>query len=500
MPFTAGGLRVLRSLIVTLLLSLYLPAAFPASGKLLELWFEFDGHPVKLDSDPELHCYRQPGMQPFACSLYKSDDGRYWVTRPEPGRYLLRVSVDANRANSPALPGDLYRDYPFRVDRSTTGPLLISLHRLLALQQPQSNAAALSGQSGGCKGKPSYSAAILALFPSAQIDFAWQPVADDASYQYTLWRVRCSDGMRLEQVFYRQTTKSMVTEAIPPNEAGQYYQLELKAVSDNQTIGELMLHDGNGGSVGEYRFVVRDPLIDRSWLYYALGLLTLLFVGWVVIGALRSRPPAPPAATDHKPSGLWRPTVLTLLLLGAGTAGYLQREPLISWLEQGKPELQRLAQNTEEWLRSAGSTTEAVAATPMAEAKAPSGALARDSGEWRGVIVSASDTPFVGSSRRAEVRVRLGSGGAQVFFRQGDQWLDVTGSRFIRQPSGEGMTLFGHRRGPDYSELWSISIPDTSAMEWPMAIDRIITYRNAGGEVISSERRRASGELHASAN
>ena len=325
MPFIAGVLQAVRSLIVCFFLLLYLPAASAAGSNLLELWFEYDGHPVKLASEPEVHCFQQPGMQPFSCSVYRSDDGRYWLSRPAPGQYLLRISVDDNRGNPPLQPGDLYRDYPFRVEARTTGPLLISLHRLLTLRQPQSNTTVLPGQAGGCDHAPDYSAAILALFPTAQMHFAWQPLGKDASYQYTLWRVRCSDDMRIEQMFYRQTANASVTEDIPPNGSGEYYQLELRAVSDNQTIGELMLHDGKGGRPEEYRFIVSDPLIDRSWVYYLLGGLLLVFFGWVVVGALRSQPQPPPAESEqrHRP-GILRPLMLTVVLLGMGATAYLQ--------------------------------------------------------------------------------------------------------------------------------------------------------------------------------
>lgn len=500
MPYSVGGLLSPRSLVFALLCMLYLPAAFPAGSGMLELWFEYDGHPVKLASDPDVHCFRQPGMVPVSCSLYRSDDGRYWVTRPEPGRYLMRLSVDENKTNPPLQPGDLYRDYPFRIERSTTGPLLISLHRLLALHQPQDNRAALPDQAGGCDNKPTYSAAILALFPSAEVDFAWQPLGADARYRYTLWRVRCSDDMRLEQVFYRQTARSGVSEAIPPNESGQYYQLELNAVSDNQTIGELMLHDGKGGRVGEYRFIVRDPLIDRSWLYYLMGMLLLLFIGWVVVGALRSRPVTPVEKPERKqrPRGL-RPALLLGLLLALGASGYLQREQLLPWLEQRVPELQQLAYNGWDWVRDKSGASSAVAAEPSRLNVAQPRQPVRQRAEWRGVIVSASATPFIGQSRRAEIRLRITGDTAEVAFLESGKWVAATGSAFRRQPSGEGMTLFGHRRGAGYSELWSISIPDTSDAEWSLAMDRMITRRGPAGGVLSFERKRASGELHASA-
>ena len=61
MPFIAGVLQAVRSLIVCFFLLLYLPAASAAGSNLLELWFEYDGHPVKLASEPEVHCFQQPG-------------------------------------------------------------------------------------------------------------------------------------------------------------------------------------------------------------------------------------------------------------------------------------------------------------------------------------------------------------------------------------------------------------------------------------------------------
>lgn len=496
MLLSTGALRALRYSFVVFFFCSCFPSAFASGTDMLELWFEYDGRPVKLESVPDIQCVRQQDGQPVACSLYRSDDGRYWISRPANGRYLLRISVDENGANPPLYPGDLYREYPFTVSSSTRGPLLISLHRLMALQQPMGNGEASPGQADACDNRPHFSADILSLFPTAAMEFAWRPLAPDSRYHYTLWRVRCSDGMRLEQVFYRQTSQQHVRETIAPNKSGEYYQFELTAVSDNQTIGELLLHDGNGGRAGEFRFVVHDPLIDRIWLYYALGALALLFSGWVVIGALRSQPGEHKEAQDdtRAPRSL-RPAIWLLLLSGSGVAGYLQREQLMPWLEQGSEMIAQWEEAGESWFTG----QEPAAPKASAAGSPPPKHTTSRVQEWRGVVVSTNRAPFVGSERRAEIRLRFLQRGAEVAFNEAGKWVNATGGTFRRQTSGSGMTLFGHRRDKSTSELWSISIPDTKGTVWQLSLDRMVTRRTADGRVLGSERLQASGEVHTAA-
>jgi len=494
MLFNPAGPRALRTLLIVFLIAMHFPVAAVAGGDLLELWFEYDGRPASLHAEPEVSCYRLPGKQPQACRLFRSDDGRYWLSRPPSGRYLLQIGVDQNLGNPPGHPGDLQRDYRFRVGPSTSGPLLISLRKRLTLQRPVSNNGTVPGQGERCDKRPDFSADILALFPTVKINFAWQPLTPDARYHYKLWRVRCADGMRLEQLLYHQTDKHRISEAIPPSEPGQYYQFELSAVSDNQTIGRLMLQGDGGVQVGEYRFVVHDPLIDRSWFYYALAVLLALFMLWVLIGALRSRPAAKSdaAAQDIRRPRRWRPAVL-LLLLGLGAAaGYWQRGQLMPWLQRQGEVLLQLSESS--WRQWQGGTTAPGKSSPTRD-KAPVSVTMTARGEWRGVIVSASSQPFVGDERRAELRLRFVSSGVWVEVLRAGQWQRVGARPFRRQASGEGMTLFGHRRGDGFTELWSISIPQTVGKEWRISLDRIITRRADDGRVLSSGRRRAGGEL-----
>lgn len=479
---------LLPSRLLLLLFCCYLPALPAAGGGMLELWFEYDGRPASLNSEPLIACLEQEGRRPFNCRSYRSDDGRYWVERPGPGRYLLQISVDQNRGNGPRQPGDLYREYPFRVNAGTTGPLLVSLHQLIALQEPASSAAAVPGVTAGCEHKPEYSAALLALFPAAQLDFSWQPLDGAARYHYKLWRVRCSDGMRMEQVFYRQTQNSRITEAVPPNRPGEYYRFELSAVNDGQTIGQLLLQDGQGRTAGEFHFVVSDPLIDRSWLYYLLALLLLLFLFWVVVGAWRGRASGKrmPQASDIRRRRSFRPLLL-LVLLAVGATAYWQRESLRPWLEQAWPEALALLQQGREWLEGDEPTT------PSVGEKAAASVLSE--GRWRGIIVSASREPFSGEERRAEIRLEVAGNTARVALLQQGRWQDVTAGAFTLQPAGSGVTLFGHRRAADRSELWTISIPEIEGPVLRLSLDRMITRRDTAGRAVSSERRQASGEL-----
>lgn len=464
-----------RSALCALLaLFLLLPAAAPAmaaSPPLLELWFEYDGRPLLPTETPQVRCFGRDVPTPLECRLFRSEDGRYWIERPAPGRYRLRVDIDDNRGNGPRQAGDLYRDYPFEVDERSTGPLLVALQRVMALQPAPR--AGVPGEGGGCAAYPSHAADIVALFPTATVRLAWQPVSSQSRYHYKLWRVRCSDGMRLEQMLYQRTGAPQAEEPLPPNRPGEYYLFELEAVNAGQPVGKLLLDDGAGGVVSGYRFVVTDPLISRTWVYYLLAALALLFLGWLVAGALRQTPSRRvPPPDDIRPARRLRPVLVLLLLGSVALGGWVQREALPGWLT-----------SVEEGVRSI-----------LPGRPEPALGQGGAAGLWHGVLVSASPKPFVGSGRRGELRIHFTADGAEVAFKRQGRWVAATDSAFQLQRSARGLTLLGYRRGDGVSELFSITVPDIDAPVWQLWLERMITRRDGEGRILATQRRKASGE------
>lgn len=488
MPSLTERLRASRLLYPLLFLLLSPTLLHAADGDMLELWFEYNGRPVTLDNDPQITCLQQPGAVPVRCKTYRSEDGRYWIERPAPGRYLLQISVDRNRANPPRRAGDLYREYPLRLDAATTGPLLIALNRLLALQQPVDGSAPLAS---GCDGMDDYSAALLALFPEATMRFAWQPLESDARYRYKIWRVRCSDDMVLEQVLFQQTPQAQISEGLAPNRDGEYYRFEVTAVNARQQIGQLLLRDDRGGSSNAYTFVVSDPLIDRTWLYYLMAVLVVLFMLWVLVGAWRGRGRAKaiPEPDDIRRPRSWRPLAL-VLLLGAVAAGYWQRERLNQEWERHAPQLAQLEEQLRAWLGE-----EATATPPQADEARAAASAGIPRGQWRGVIVSATRQPFVGEGRRAELRLNFSGERVAVEWLNQGRWQALSRDGFRLQRAAAGLTLFGHRRSDGVSELWTLTIPELEGSTLRISLDRMVTRRDAAGEAVATERRRAGGEI-----
>lgn len=431
----------------------------------LELWFEYSGHQSTLESVPTIKCFRQTTHEAIQCDLYRSEDGRYWIDRPEPGSYLLRVWLKENGV-------ELYREYPFSVTSSTTGPLLVALYRTLKLNQPEKSATATSVRAIKCRDYSEFSIPIFALFPNAELTFSWQALSDADEYHYKLWRVQCADDRRIEPMQLGRTLQDEVTMQVPASGSGEYYALELIALHGTQENGQLLLRDANGGIHTTYPFIVIDPLGERNWYPYVVAVIViplLLWLGWWLLsGMLMLRP--------------GRGFSWTLILVVMVTAGYTQREYLLAWSEKGQQWLQT-ALNSQKWYRA---PIEDEGYTPNQDFT---------SGSWRGFLVATDSKPFVGNSRRVEVSISFNDETARVSYLHNGRWQTITRGAFTISRSGAGMTLFGHLRDGQLSELWSISIADLSEPVLRLRFDRMITRRNANDNNAVSERREAIGEL-----
>ena len=454
---------LLFSFILTLLIA---PVALQASveGK-LELWFEYAGHQSALTSVPKIECNRQESSATVNCDLYRSEDGRYWIDRPAPGNYLLRVWLQQGDA-------ELYREYPFSVTPSTTGPLLVALNRVLELRLPVESVTARDARETTCRSYSEYEVPLFTLAPSAEVTFAWQALSGSDEYRYKLWRVRCDDDRRIEVTLLGRSRSDEATLRIPANSSGEYYLFELVATKGAQEIGQLLLRDPGGGVYANYPLVVVDPLGERDWYPYVVIVFALPFglwlAWWLLSGVLMLR---------SVRGLLW---MVTLLI--AATIGYTQRHSLSSWSQQGQKWLHE-ALDDQKWYRDPVDDGEYTASTEIT------------SGSWRGFLVAEGQEPFIGQGRRAEIAISFKDKSAVVSYLHQGQWQMVTGNTFSISHSGAGMTLFGHVRDGLNSELWSITIVDLNAPTLRLMLDRMITRRKSGGGKDVTERRRATGEL-----
>lgn len=433
-------------------------ASVSLNGK-LELWFEYDGHQANLVDVPVVHCLQQRERVDIGCNLYRSDDGRYWIDRPANGIYVIYAMVTQSGVS-------YYREYPFQVDTSTTGPLLIALNRILRVQQESADPQSSFNRVDSCDGYARYKVPLLALFPLTEFKLGWQPAPAANRYHYKVWRVRCADNRRLEPVLLGNTPENAMSEKLPPNSDGEYYSLELFARHGSQEIGQLLTDTGSETLRADYPFVVSDPLGSRDWYSYLLLLLVVPLSLWLLLWLLRGT-----AVLLVRPSKGFAVALLVLLVVGGG---YLQREPLMGWMTQF----------SQKWYRSSAQNV------GYSELRSFTG------GEWAGYLVAIGHEPFYGNSRRVEIRVSFLNKKARVRLLRDGKWYEVIRDGFTMRKSGTGMTLFGHLREGSDSELWSISIADLYEPALRLALDRMITHREqASGRAVSA-RRQATGELH----
>ncbi len=449
--------------ILTLLIA---PVTLQASveGK-LELWFEYAGHQSALTGVPKIECIRQDTFATVNCDLYQSEDARYWIDRPAPGNYLLRVWSQQGDA-------ELYREYPFSLTPSTTGPLLVALNRVVELRLPVESVSAIYARETTCRNYSEYKVPLFTLLPSAEVIFAWQALSDSDEYHYKLWRVRCDDDRRIEVTLLGRSRGDEVTLQIPASSSGEYYLFELVAMKGAQEIGQLLLRDPNGGVYANYPLVVVDPLGERDWYPYVAVAIALPFglwlAWWLLSGVLMLR---------SVRGLLW-----TITLLLTVSLGYTQRHSLSSWSQQGQKWLHEVLDD-QKWYRDPVEDGEYTASTDVT------------SGSWHGFLVAEGHEPFIGQGRRTEIAISFKDESAMVSYLHQGKWQMVTGDTFSISRSGVGMTLFGHVRDGLNSELWSITIVDLNAPILSLMLDRMTTRRNPGDGKDVTERRRATGEL-----
>jgi tetratricopeptide (TPR) repeat protein len=256
-------------------------ALAPGAAAQIPLELRFDGRPFESAAEPEFTCFNATLGRWVTCRVRKAEGPGAWVLdRPEIGAYRLHVSVDANPTNPRRFPGDF--EAQVRLDVTETGParLVVELPKLIHLLRPGDNERPIEGMLTGCATQPAFATPRHAWWPTAKVEFAWEPVVTGGEYRYVLSATPCGRAGSPREVTRGSIDATAVELALPPSEADEHYVFRVEAWKDGRLAGDLYTHD-SGTHSWNYRFQVRDASLPR-WAYVATGsgLLLLLAVGY----------------------------------------------------------------------------------------------------------------------------------------------------------------------------------------------------------------------------
>ncbi len=254
------------------------PAPAAAAGG-IALDLRFDGQALEATAAPDFTCFSATANRWVNCGVKRGDGPGAWVIEGlEPGRYRLHVSIDENPANPRRFPGDYEAQHQFEVTGRGPERLTVDVARLIHLTQPGDNARALEGMLTTCATPPVFETPRHSWGPTAQIEFAWDPIVAGAEYRVSVTAVSCSQPGRPREVLRTTTGAPTVTLTLPPGAGDEQYYFWIGAWREGRLVGDLYTHDG-GAHSWNYRFQVRDASLPR-WVYgVAAGLLLLLLLG-----------------------------------------------------------------------------------------------------------------------------------------------------------------------------------------------------------------------------
>lgn len=311
-----GGDLRRRWLAVALLGLSLAPAAATAGAIPLDL--RFDGQPIEPAAPPDFTCWSATANAWVSCGVKRGEGPGAWVLEGlPPGRYRLHVSIDENPVNPRRFPGDYEAQLRFEVTERGPERLTVDMVRLVHLTRPGDNARSLEGMLTSCATQPVFETPRHSWGPTAQIEFAWDPVVAGAEYQVSVTAVSCSHPDRQREVLRTMTGATEVTLSLPPSVDDEQYYFWIAAWRDGRLVGDLYTHDA-GVHSWNYRFRVRNASLSR-WVYVAgAGLLLLL-----IIGVARVLPAAPPTRRRRLTR---RALALIIVFALAGGAYYVVRD------------------------------------------------------------------------------------------------------------------------------------------------------------------------------
>jgi tetratricopeptide (TPR) repeat protein len=304
--------RRCRLAVILLVLSLA-PAA--ATAGVIPLDLRFDGQPLEPTAPPDFTCFSAIANAWVSCGVKRGEGPGAWVLEGlAPGRYRLHVSIDENPVNPRRFPGDYEAQHRFEVTERGPERLTVDMVRLIHLTRPGDNARSLEGMLTSCATQPVFETPRHSWGPTAQIEFAWDPIVAGAEYRVSVTAVSCSQPDRQREVLREMTGATAVTLALPPSVGDEQYFFWIAAWRDGRLVGDLYTHDA-GVHSWNYRFQVRNASLSR-WVYVAgAGLLLLL-----VVGAVRLLPRAAPTRRRRLAR---RALALIVVVALAGAAYYI---------------------------------------------------------------------------------------------------------------------------------------------------------------------------------
>jgi tetratricopeptide (TPR) repeat protein len=166
----------------------------------------------------------------------------------------------------------------------------VDVARLIHLTRPGDNARALPGMLTSCATQPVFETPRVSWGPTAQIEFAWDPIVAGTEYRVSVTAVSCSQPGRKREVLSTKTGATALTLTLPPSAGDEQYFFWIGAWREGRLVGDLYTHDA-GAHSWNYRFRVRDASVPR-WAYAAAaGILLVLVLGArrLLIGMERPR-------------------------------------------------------------------------------------------------------------------------------------------------------------------------------------------------------------------
>jgi tetratricopeptide (TPR) repeat protein len=344
-----GGLRAAAVLLVLAL------AAVPAAARPIPLELRFDGQPFEPQAPPDFTCFSATANRWVGCTVTRGEQAGAWVLDGlEAGRHRLHVSIDENRANPRRFPGDFEAQHQFEVTEQGPERLVVDVARLIHLNRPGDNARALEGMLTSCATQRVFDTPRYAWGPTAEAEFAWEPVVAAAEYRVAVTAASCSQAGLQREVLRTTTSGNTLSLTLPPNGDDEQYFFWIAAWRDGRLVGDLYTHDA-GAHSWNYRFQVRDTSVPR-WAYgVAAAALLALVVG---TGRLLAR--VGPARRRR----LVRGTLLVGLIGALAAGAYLVVQDRVQERDRRRAEEERAQREAEGLARQREAIASFVSAAP----------------------------------------------------------------------------------------------------------------------------------------
>ena len=199
--------------------------------------------------------FRDRGTREYPTARTFVQNGIVRVFGLPPGKYYMKVEVDANPANPEKWPGDLNASVNFEVAAGQVSQARAQLLYTLHLLSPWDNGEPIPGFRYPCSDE----AAVIA----GPVHFQWRPPATadprGLEYVYRLARRSCDPLRDLEVMAEGSTGATHLDLDLPPSRAGELYEWSLFARRGERSLGQMMTFGAKGGYGWSLRFRVAPP-------------------------------------------------------------------------------------------------------------------------------------------------------------------------------------------------------------------------------------------------